>query len=319
MRKLLLWVLLIGLPLAVHANDEKCSRRTTVLEGDWEYVRSDEFIFAYTLTGPHSVGPGKALGDSGPPAVVVDAAAQLSVARRLLMKLGFQLPLESLRYRAQGASNILVRFQNIKANGLAFDEVSRFPSGECVLTMVLSNRYVTGGVTPVHEYFHLVQNGYAMFKRSWYYEGLARWAESSLARRDLHMRPPVGVSALESLWSESYSAETAWNSIIRACAPIAVAPDAYDFAADVRYSDGRQVVGDRTWLGVDFVRMFLEGLSRRSRLVSNEMNLPSTDWPEIVQRDTRFDPYIWQAVEEACSQSGGVLAPANPVSDSVAP
>src|SRR5690606_42150143 len=139
--------------------------------------------------------------------------------RELLEYLQFQLPLESPRYQTQGATHVLVRFRNLqKVNGRAFDEVRRLPSGECVLIVEITARYRSGNLTPAHEYFHQVQNGYTPFKRPWYYEGSARWSETILGKSVVAPQaPPEEDSDLQALWTRSYSAVSVWYGLIRLC------------------------------------------------------------------------------------------------------
>lgn len=306
-RILLLFAALVGFKLPVYAAAVNCTLQAPVLEGDWRYHRVGEFIFAYALTGPHAIDAKDSLDDAQLPRGVSDAVAQLVVVRGLFSRANFQLPLNSHRYRSQGANKILVRFQRIQSTGLAYDEVTRLPSGECVLTMVLSTRFMARDATPAHEYFHLVQNGYAMFKRPWYYEGLARWAESSVARRKMRMRPLLDAAALDSLWGESYAAETSWNTLINTCTPLEVETSIFESELDATYRDGSSVLADRSWVGVGFVRRLLEELSLVSLRLSGEFGVPPYLWPESLQRHEFLDLDIWHAVERACEQSGGVI------------
>lgn len=303
--RFVLSLLILGFPLVGFSGLERCNRPAASLEGEWRFHRVGDFILSFTLSGPHALNRAGAMNENAVPTVVDDVSKQLLVVRGLLKQTGFKLPLESLRYREQGAQKILVRFRKLEANGMAYDEVTRLSTGECVLTIDVSTRYKTGNATPAHEFFHLVQNGYAMFKRPWYYEGLARWAESSVSKREIVLRPLSGGVASTSLFQESYSAETAWNTLIKSCDPSEVDLSTYGFAYQALYSDGSSVVRNDKWRGIDFVRRLLEDLSSLSLQVSNEMGLNPADWPERLQRDARWDHQIWISVEQVCASLTG--------------
>lgn len=117
---LALWLCLSFWGASAYA--QECTRKTSTLPGAWQEHRHGEFIFQYTLEGEHALLEQEVKLDHSVPAVVLDAALQMLTTRALFQSLGYQLPLDSARYKGQGATLVLVRFVNIRGMGLAFDE-----------------------------------------------------------------------------------------------------------------------------------------------------------------------------------------------------
>lgn len=287
----------------------QCQRSVSVDRSSMEY-RADEFIIHYALTGKNKLLPLQEVIDDVP-GVVRDAALQLTAMRDMLTSLDFQHPLESKRYRAQGATHILVRFQAFeKGTGAAFDEVARLPSGECVLTIHISSKHRSDNLTPAHEYFHLVQYGYNMFKRSWYLEGMARWSENVLARHQSKLGVlPGTVNDLEALFQSGYRAVSTWYALIDHCddsTPFVRVPE---HLSSLAYRTGKPVVADTLIPGANFIRRVLETYDALDDEVSEREGLPEHRWPEKVQRDSSHDMRMWQALAAICAKD---LNPANP-------
>lgn len=304
-----LWLLLFGLPSVA----EVCQHKLQPLDGEWHDYRQDEFVLQFSVAGEHALqAPIMDTEATGVPDVVADAATQLVAMREMLRHLRFQPPLESARYQGQGANHILVRFRKMAGlNGRAFDEVRRMPSGECVLIIEVTNRYRTGNLTPAHELFHQVQNGYAPFKRPWFYEGTARWAETILGKKPVApRRPPANEAERRILWAQSYAAVASWHGLIDRCDRYLTEVSVPDPLRVLRYRDGRPVMVDADIPGHAFIRHVLEELTQSGERISREQKLDPHHWPEKMQRDSRFDGEIWNAVlqvEEklSCIQQDG--------------
>ena len=267
----------------------------------WNTARG-EFIFQYTLEGEHALKEPDPVPGQSVPAVVQDAALQMQTTRALFQQLGYQLPLESARYKGQGATHILVRFENIRGMGTAFDEVSRLSSGECVLRITVASRFKTGNLTPAHEYFHQIQNGYAPFKRAWFYEGTARWSELILSDRSAALRPvPQSPEQLGQLWQESYSAVSVWNALAEQCDPKGYRMPLSAQWRNLRYSNGDAVVLDDVLPGHGFMLRVLKALGALGERLSPQEGVPPHRWPETLQRDPKHDAAMWQAVQQACT------------------
>ena len=269
------------------------------LEGEWQEYREGEFIAQYSLAGRHALKNPIDSQVSGVPDVVADALAQLVVMRELLKQMKFQLPLESSRYQGQGASHIVVRFRKLHyLNGQAFDEVRRLPSGECVLIIDLDSRYSSGNLTPAHELFHQVQNGYAPFKRPWFYEGTARWSETILGKSAVVARPiPDNAADTKLFWEQSYAAASVWYGLIERCNQQSAKVAVPDHLRAQRYRSGRPVILDDDIPGHDFIRQVLEELSKLGDRVTQTEGLKPYRWPESTQRDPRYDEQMWAAIQ----------------------
>jgi hypothetical protein len=296
-------LLLLGhIGVAFAAQSGECTRKTSTLPGAWLEHRQGEFIYQYTLEGEHALKEPDTVPGKSVPAVVQDAALQMHTTRALFQQLGYQLPLDSARYKGQGATHVLVRFTNIRGMGQAFDEVSRMPSGECVLGIVLASRLKTGNLSPAHEYFHQIQNGYAPFKRAWFYEGTARWSELILSDRSAALRPvPQSPEQLAQLWQESYSAVSVWNALAEQCDPKGYRLPLSAQWRNLRYSNGDAVVLDDVLPGHGFMLRVLKALGALGERLSPQEGVPPHRWPEALQRDPKHDAAMWQAVQQACT------------------
>lgn len=280
---------------------EICQRKLQPLEGEWRDYRQGDFIVQYTVTGEHALRSPTDTQATGVPDAVADAATQLVAMSGMLKHLGFQLPFESRRYKGQSASHLLVRFRKMDGlNGRAFDEVRRLPSGECVLIIEVTNRYRTGNLTPAHELFHQMQNGYTPFKRPWFYEGTARWAETILGATSIVARPPPANEVnRRAFWGQSYAAVSTWYGLIERCDRNPAEVTIPDHLRALRYRDGRAVIVDADIPGHTFIQLALEELGSLSDRVSLDEGLDPHRWPEKMQRESRFDSEMWRTVLQA--------------------
>ncbi len=74
--------------------------------------------------------------------------------------------------------------------------------------MQTRNNLTKKTLTPSHEYFHILQNSYTMFKNRWYSESTARWSESifkkGAAKQD---NLPNSQKQIKELFDKTYDAE----------------------------------------------------------------------------------------------------------------
>lgn len=285
----------------------ECSRHVQLLPGEWREQRQGEFIVQYAVSGEHVLHDFTDTKGDGLPDIVSDAMTQLIVMRDMLVLLGFQLPLDSDRYQSQGVSRILVRFRGLdRLNGRAFDEVRRLSSGECVIIIELSARYKSGNLTPAHELFHQVQNGYTPFKRPWFYEGTARWAETILgAPRVSSSALPNSDASRDVVWSQSYAAVSTWYGLIKKCDQLPMNVSVPDRLRNVRYRSGRPVLVDELILGHRYIRYALEQFGGLGNRVTQEFGLVEHRWPEKVQRDSSHDADMWALLVDSCQREIG--------------
>ena len=283
------------------------------------YVR-EEFRLFYTLTGDNAL-VGNQRGDAdknGVPDRIEDIARQLLVARRLYGEV-FKLrhPFESPRYTNR------VKFFDVFVarlplelgggrNGSAGDAIVNYqhprdPAGGCeVLTIDLSKDMACDNLSPAHELFHEFQNGYSLFKNSWYTEGTARWAQYALHKGAGPVgKVPATVAERATLYGLSYDAAGFWNALAEAADPIGKFTVPQDLA-NVRYAGtGRPVIEDPRLHGIEFIKALLEELEAADHAVSRVKGLNPLDWPEARQRSPENNDVIWGATERALKRLTG--------------
>ena len=265
-------------------------------------LKVDEFRIRYTLSGPDALLRQADINDNDVPDVIDDLATQLTAAREFYGEtLGLRHPLDQPRYRLASAIEVLVR--KMRTNGLAYDEVNRLPlrQSDCVLTIELSSDLrVDRNLSPAHELFHLYQYGYAMFKRPWYLEGMARWMESAFVAP--MPRPASEASNLgcEELASRSYDAADYWRALARQSGTVR-----YPLSLRSRaYVSGRSVIAVSKLPGGGAVRPILEALETASAVTAAREGVQMYSVPEAVQRSPRFDATICEAVEGLANALG---------------
>ncbi|STV36770.1 peptidase [Klebsiella pneumoniae] len=158
-----------------------------------EYVEDDFHIF-YSLQGRDALKYQYDSSGSGVPDSIKDIAGQLQAAKYLYSSvLGLRFPLQQKIYAQARQINVYV-LQLPKGNGLAFDRVAAETMSDgrqlpCGLKFVLNAALEPArNITPAHEFFHLYQYGYAVFKQKWYLEGMARWMENSFKAPEKNTR-----------------------------------------------------------------------------------------------------------------------------------
>ena len=248
---------------------------------------------------------------NGVPDRIEDVGKQVWAAHHLFCEvLDFPDPFKSERYKGVTCVEAYVRpFE--KGNGLAFESAQRarkIPEGkpnDRTLVMRIGAHVVPSkNITPAHEFFHLIQYSTTYFKNPWYLEGMARWAEHSLAKEgvgpvkyDPRGPWPQSRQNLPKLVEMSYDAEfVLWN-------PIAAATDRRGSLsrtavgselANLRYSDGMPVLHDLEFIGAPVMREILLELGKMDDVAFKELGYDQ--WSEENQRSSKNAPYIYQAV-----------------------
>lgn len=297
------WLGVLGL-LGLYAPglSSACEREMRTPAGEWREYREGDFIYQYAVSGRHALSTADHATHSDIPDIVGDVSLQLTAMRDMLQQLEFQLPLESARYRQHGVSRILIRFLELKGiNGRTFDEPRRLPSGECVLVIHIATHYPSGNLTPAHEFFHLVQYGYAMLKRGWFTEGTARWSAGVVGHREGKPRPiPADWQELQEFWGRSYAAAPVWYGLIEHCDSNPARVEIPEHLASLRYHTGEPVIEDNVVPGHAFVRRVLMNLGEVSDLIAAKEGLAPYRWPQKARNNVRHDPDMWGAVVNAC-------------------
>lgn len=266
------------------------------------------FQIHYATKGPQTLSNLNDSNGNDIPDVIDDFALQLKAAEHLYSDvLGLTHPLQQPRYANAKHINVFVIAMK-KGNGLAFDEVindqtqNRKSDTGCAIRMYI-NRDLrpSQNATPAHELFHLYQYGYAMFKRSWYLEGLARLLEEPFAGRRKRRQASTPLTCHDVL-SESYSASRYWwdQSETLDLPPI----DIPDDLLSLRYVDGRPVFKEQSINNGKFISSVLESLQIASARVAESADLPLYRWPEKTQRSSQFDQEICATVEKTVQQLG---------------
>jgi hypothetical protein len=234
----------------------------------------EEFRLHYTLVGSDALTQAQDRDGNGVPDRVEEAALQLVAARRVYTeRLGFVHPLQQPRYR--GIAQVIevdMRVVGPGKTGRAYDEVrSAHPGPDgaeaCALRIDLDPRWAPPNLTPAHELFHLVQNGYTMFKMPWLTEGTARWAESALGSGTVPTAPlPASAAARDALLGSSYGAAAFWGRLVA------------------------------TLDGAPVIRTVLEAMGRADKMQAQEHHWPPYAWTEAEQRSSANDAYAWGAL-----------------------
>lgn len=265
----------------------------------------EEFRIHYATEGPDALSETADANGNGVPDAIDDLVIQLTTARTVYTEvLGLRHPLRQPRYTAAGAIDVFVMAME-KGNGLAFDEVTREQprdggaASECVLSFAVNSRLQPSrNITPAHELFHLFQYGYAMFKTRWYLEGMTRWMETAFIDNTVVDRDAqrTGVARCEDAYANPLSASPYWRAKARATGQrgaVQIPPA----LASRTYASGQRVFANSVFEGGLFAPTALEALQKLSAKVAVQNGLPLYNWPEDVQKSTRFDGAICQAVE----------------------
>lgn len=265
-----------------------------------EYVEDDFHIF-YSLQGRDALKFQYDSTGSGVPDSIKDIAVQLQAAKYLYSTvLGLRFPLRQKIYARARQINVYV-LALPKGNGLAFDRVASETMADgtalpCGLKIVLNAALEPArNITPAHEFFHLYQYGYAVFKQRWYLEGMARWMENSFKGPEKNTRRLAALPACESNYSRSYNAANYWASVAAARFANVALPAA---AQGFRYSEGSPVLIAREVEGGKMLQPFFNQLARSSAAQSQRLNVANTRWSEAQQQDPQFNGAICQALAD---------------------
>lgn len=299
---------IIGCLLSVYTTAwaATCPGKLGELEGDWQRFDKDEFALHYSLNGPHSLRQQADQDANGIPDAVEDAAEQLATLRDILTDRGFRHPLESPRNQRSGAKVIHVVFQELegKTTGLSYNKPLAYQNQECGLVIRIGKQYSAPNLTPAHEFFHLYQYGYALFKHKWYLEGMARWSETlfNLDKRS-KAKLPATEEAQQALFKKSYAAGNTWNALVETCPQTAGSlPGSAPASATLnrKYVSGARVIKQDGSKGAEFIRQVLERFDQLDDQIRKESEDPNFKWSKAAKRDDQYQSLMWEQVWQAC-------------------
>jgi hypothetical protein len=263
----------------------------------------NEFQIFYTLKGKDKL-PFKNQVDNNKnsiPDYIEFIGDQLNTASLLFNSIGYVNPLKSKRYRNK-VSFIRVKIKNLKHNGSAFDGYSNSP-----LSIHISNNLSKNSFTPLHEYFHLIQNGYTMFKNRWFTEGTARWSESIFRKAVGKQKklPQNLVQLNKNLLNKTYKTSVYWNRMAYLCSN----KKSFDIPSSIknRYIDGRQIIKDDKIYGYDFIKYLLEDFEKMDKQVSVDMKYEKYNWKEKDQKSIYNNKYMLYSIKKTLIKNCGSL------------
>ena len=263
----------------------------------------------YCTEGYHAVEPAD-VNHNGIPDQVEDVLTQTLAAQMLFVDvLSFPDPLTTERFHTASYLDIQLRHKDaLKKNGVAYDEMQSFkrprdPEGTLSLCFNVSTSVQPSReFTPVHEFFHIIQNSITFFKNRWYTEGTARWSERALGLGGLGpMRLagawPMPDDKMNQIFTMAYeAADQFWNPLLARTDGSGALPDSPDMERlmAMTYVDGTKVLKDRQLKGWRFVRDVLMALGEADDIAFSELGYDR--WSEENQRSSRNDAYILRTV-----------------------
>lgn len=297
--------LLLGLLLggATHAQDGTCARQLFKTMGQLsQTVEAGEFKLWYATQGDHALKDTRDLNANGVPDRIDDLLLQLRAARDLYSGvLQLTAPLQQPRYAQARHINVYILAMR-KGNGLAFHEpVQSRPSRKsepqpCGLRIYVNHELdPSRNLTPAHELFHLYQYGYAMFKRPWYLEGMARLMETAFSgpeRLQRYQQASTRALNCKDVIGESYSAVRFWWEQEDGQSAVVI-PESL---MKLRYSTGLPVFTNQTFKHGGMVKKVLEQLGSLSKDMALQRDLQPYRWPLRVQGSQDFDEPMCQAL-----------------------
>lgn len=280
------------------------------LEANWKTERENldniyklgEFRIFYTLNGANSLVNKEDLNKNSVPDYIENIAQRLKVSKDVFTELlGFHDPLKSRRYKDVKYIDIhILKSKNSSSgDGVFVFNYKILDTRDKVLSMKIRNNLSKSTMTPSHEYFHLLQNSYSMFKNRWYTEGTARWAErvfkKGTGKRD---RLPQNINELESLLKQSYETKGFWRKLAYIC-------DTNNgrFINSKNYQTNiieyPNLIEDNRIYGYEFMKTFLENLDYQDSIASKNREIGEFSWTEKEQKyNENNNIYILRALNQ---------------------
>jgi hypothetical protein len=263
----------------------------------------------YCTEGQHAVAPTD-VNYNGIPDQVEDVLTQTLAAQMMFVEvLSFPDPFSTERFNTASFLDIHLRHKDVlKKNGVAYDEMQSFkrtrdPEGTLSLCFsVATCVHPSRELTPVHEFFHIIQNSITFFKNRWYTEGTARWSERALGLGGLGpvrltgAWPPTDERAAQVFTMAYEAGEQFWYPLLAKVDGRGALPDSpsMERLMAMTYVDGTRVLKDRQLKGWRFIRDVLMALGEADDIAFSELGYDR--WSEENQKSPRNDAYILRTV-----------------------
>lgn len=279
------------------------------------YTLGDFRIF-YTFNGEHALPLENKvdLNKNLIPDYVENIAQRLYVTKQVFTNsLGFQDPLKSKRYKDVKYIDIHIMSSEKSSAG---DEIVTYKynilnTKDKVLSIKIRNNLTKGTLTPSHEYFHVLQNSYTMFKNRWYSEGTARWSESifrkGIAKQD---DLPNSGKEIEELFDKTYDAEGLFGRLTYLCdTNNGIFKNKIDLKTNI--PDYPNLIEDSMVYGYEFIRIFFENLEKEDDYLSKKRAVNEFEWDEKDQKSDENNIFILKAliktINEICPKQNNEI------------
>ena len=280
------------------------------LESNWKsereslskYYLVDEFRIFYDLKGPNALPleNQKDINKNGVPDYIENLALRLQLSKRLYTEvLNFRNPLLSERYKniKYIDVHVLKADSSSTGDGINVFNYRIFNQRDKAIVIKLSNDLRQDTLTPSHEYFHAIQNGYSMFKNRWYTEGTSRWAEGAFAegtgRRE---QLPQNNLQLKELLAKTYDAQYFWRKLAYECDSNSGIFEHHEWMDQSSIGYPKLIKDNRVY-GYTFMKSFLENLDNEDNKLSFLRGVKEYEWEEKDQKyNTENNLYILNAL-----------------------
>ena len=259
--------------------------------------KQDEFRIYYTLKGNNSLPPKNQLdvNHNGTPDYVENIANQLSEVSKLFIgNFGFIHPLNQPRFKNK-ANFIDIHLIPLKVNGAARDEIDIKNKS---LVIKLSVNLIPTTLTPMHEFFHLIQYGYSMFNNRWSMEGQARWAENAFRKgTGKQKKLPSSIQEMKELTNTIYEASYFWERIAYLSSNTNST-----FSYKRQYKNiftKKYWIQDKTLYGYNIIQNILKNYQIYDKEVEIVYNFPHYKWTEKQQKSFNNNLYIFLSIQKA--------------------
>ncbi len=300
--KIILVVLFISISLYANWKTQR--------EGLEKVYIINEFRIFYSLSGVNQLSDKSDNNHNNIPDFIENLSLQLTIADDILSnKLGFIAPLKNTIYKNR-ADYIDIHVLKLKKgdNGLAGDAVIKYnyktlKSNAKSISMSISSSLPLGNLTPLHELFHIYQNGYSMIKNRWYTEGTARWSEIILLNKIPKTNLlPKSKKDLEKLFKQTYESKFFWNRVAYLCSSNKKF-DTREYKNLYYLGSNKKVINGNFVHGFEYSIKLLENLDYIDDLIAKENHYMMHEWKEKEQKNNINNKYILMAIVKTLKEN----------------